>query len=136
MKTIRRIDPTKDSRLKQFCPKGHDTHIVGRNSSNSCKRCIYLGRRQWAVSHPEEFQRYRYKADLKTKYGLSVEQHQVMLRQQSGHCKMCGEIKPLVIDHCHKTKKVRGLLCIGCNTAVGHYENHKEQIEKYLGGIL
>jgi carbamoylphosphate synthase small subunit len=133
MKT-RRIDPEKDSRLKQFCPQGHDTYTAGRTISYGCKRCAYLKRYEWRNNHPEAFQRYRYKADLKMKYGLSVEQHQSMIKSQNGHCAMCGLVKKvLVIDHCHKTNKVRGLLCVGCNVAVGHYENHKEQIEKYLG---
>lgn len=32
------IDPSKDSRFHQFCPKGHDTFIFGRNSG-WCKEC-------------------------------------------------------------------------------------------------
>ena len=38
-----------------------------------------------------------------------------------------------VMDHCHKTGKVRSLLCHRCNLAVGYYENSDiKKIEKYL----
>lgn len=120
---------------KQFCPANHDTFLVGRNENGSCKPCMAVSRRKWAKNNPEAFQRYRYKADLKMKYGLTIEQHQAMIKEQGGKCKMCNKTKRLVIDHCHVSGKVRGLLCNGCNVAVGHYENHKPLIEKYLGGI-
>ncbi len=40
----------------------------------------------------------------------------------SGHhiCGICGSDSDLVIDHDHDTKRVRGLLCRGCNAAIGH----------------
>ena len=47
-----------------------------------------------------------------------------MLRQQGGGCKICGTKTPkgkgrFHIDHCHKTNKIRGLLCTNCNVALG-----------------
>jgi hypothetical protein len=47
-----------------------------------------------------------------------------MHTEQNDLCKIC--IKPnskrygrLSVDHCHKTNKVRGLLCDKCNMAIG-----------------
>ena len=40
--------------------------------------------------------------------------------------------KQFCIDHEHKTKKFRGLLCSVCNRQLGWYENNKENIEAYL----
>lgn len=41
-------------------------------------------------------------------------------RWQAGTCAICSSIRErLVIDHCHRTGLVRGLLCHGCNTAEG-----------------
>lgn len=66
---------------------------------------------------------------LKRKYGITVEQYNEMLRNQNGTCKICNRAcktgKFLAVDHCHKTGKVRGLLCALCNTNLG-------RIEKYL----
>ena len=47
-------------------------------------------------------------------------------------CEICGKTEKLCVDHDHKTKKFRGLLCQACNRALGWYENNKENIEKYL----
>ena len=40
-----------------------------------------------------------------------------------------------VIDHCHETDTVRGILCQQCNIAVGAVENHPEhsKVLEYLG---
>lgn len=65
-----------------------------------------------------------------------------MIKEQNNKCKMCGnnettkingKIKELSIDHDHKTKKIRGLLCLRCNIILGHFEklkNNKELIER------
>jgi len=38
------------------------------------------------------------------------------------------------IDHCHRTRKVRGILCNRCNTVVGGLENADlSKILKYIG---
>lgn len=46
-------------------------------------------------------------------------------------CQLCGlsgtQVKCLHIDHCHKTGHVRGVLCGGCNTSIGHIERLMEK---------
>ena len=39
---------------------------------------------------------------------------------------------PLVVDHCHGTGVVRGLLCATCNTAIGLFGESEERIEGAL----
>ncbi len=41
-----------------------------------------------------------------------------MFAKQSGKCSICKLAKPLDVEHCHKTGKVRSLACNGCNTAL------------------
>jgi hypothetical protein len=60
------------------------------------------------------------------KYNLTLEQYQQMLQDQHNKCCICGiefddsrmRTRPCV-DHCHKTKKVRSILCSNCNSAIG-----------------
>ena len=51
-------------------------------------------------------------------YGITLEQYNALLIAQAGVCKICGrppKKRPLHVDHNHKTKVIRGLLCFRCN---------------------
>lgn len=65
---------------------------------------------------------------LKRFYGIDLAKYQEMLLAQNGVCAICkkpetsvvnGKIKPLAVDHCHNSEKIRGLLCARCNQAIG-----------------
>ena len=65
---------------------------------------------------------------LKRQYGLTFEEFDAMLSSQDNACAICGTREPsknrgrtrrFHVDHCHKTGKVRGLLCKSCNIALG-----------------
>ncbi len=60
---------------------------------------------------------------LKREYGIDIVQYAEMLKKQSGKCLICSKefatAKGTHIDHCHKTGKVRGILCSKCNKALG-----------------
>jgi recombination endonuclease VII len=57
------------------------------------------------------------------KYGLTQDEYDQLLRDQGGRCPGCRTTDPGVkgwcIDHCHKSGRVRGLLCGRCNTMLG-----------------
>jgi hypothetical protein len=54
-------------------------------------------------------------------YGLSMEQYETLLAKQGGVCAICARppAEPPVVDHCHETGTVRGLLCRKCNFGLG-----------------
>lgn len=60
----------------------------------------------------------------------------------AGICPICGKKKPLsklCIDHCHKTKKYRGVICVGCNMYIGMLHDNADKLErmaKYLQNSL
>ena len=78
---------------------------------------------------------------LKRRYGLTMEQYEQMLKAQGGGCAICGGkvnmktrwkkcIKRLAVDHCHKTGKVRGLLCWMCNSSIGRMKDDPALLRK------
>lgn len=62
------------------------------------------------------------------RYGLTPAQFEEMLLKQEGKCAICliPSEKRLHIDHCHKTGKVRGLLCGNCNMALGLFKDNEQ----------
>lgn len=76
---------------------------------------------------------------LKTRYGITECQFNDLLKKQNGQCVICLEAKQrLHIDHCHKTGKIRGLLCGSCNRALGLFKDNTEfliKAIKYLNAI-
>lgn len=64
---------------------------------------------------------------LKNKYGITLDDYNKMFSIQNGSCKLCNKThknnKPLHVDHCHKTNKVRGLLCFSCNWYMSNIDN-------------
>jgi AAA domain/Recombination endonuclease VII/Homeodomain-like domain len=65
----------------------------------------------------------RWTRAIKRRYGLSREAFDALLARQGGVCGICKKHRPLCVDHCHVTGKVRGLLCHKCNRGLGHYND-------------
>lgn len=58
---------------------------------------------------------------LQKKYGITLKDRNRLLRKQGYRCAGCRSKKDghWHIDHCHRTKRVRGVLCQPCNMALG-----------------
>ena len=78
--------------------------------------------------HPEWTRNYQ----LKSKYGLSIEGYDKLFQKQNGCCAICNRPqsnfkKALGVDHNHKTKHIRGLLCAFCNGRLLRYLHDDKQ---------
>ena len=73
---------------------------------------------------------------LMVRYGVTPDQVDQAILNQSGKCLICGDgTVKLFIDHCHSTMKFRGMLCCGCNSGIGNFKDDISRLEnaiKYL----
>ncbi len=53
----------------------------------------------------------------------------LLLKSSVLECVICGESGPLVVDHDHKTNKIRGMLCTSCNLGLGHFKDDPYKLE-------
>jgi len=82
---------------------------------------------------PKEY-RNRNSYLIKT-YGVTVNDYLIMLKDQNYQCAICSTPDPtpkkyFSVDHCHKTDKVRGLLCNTCNTGLGMFRDNELSLFK------
>jgi hypothetical protein len=69
------------------------------------------------------------------KYGITSAEYEQMFENAGRRCEICGcgrrnTERPLCVDHCHFTGKVRGLLCNKCNLAVGMLDDCHETVQR------
>lgn len=121
------------------CPKCLETKLAdefyrcssgigGRTSW--CKNCLNerekaKAKRLRADQGPEgqAFRKRHKNHALRTNYGITLDDFNVMLERQNETCAICrnkfSKKEEPCVDHDHLTGKVRGLLCRKCNTLIG-----------------
>lgn len=76
-------------------------------------------------------------AELVKAYGITRAQYEEMATRQGHKCAACGRSAAdekhgiLCVDHCHKTGKVRGLLCSKCNLIIGQADDDVTLIRRW-----
>lgn len=76
----------------------------------------------------EEIELIKSETQLYYRYGLSLEVYNRMRRFYSC-CGICGASdRKLQIDHCHRSGKVRGLLCKFCNSGLGMFDDNRDRM--------
>jgi hypothetical protein len=126
---------------------------------NECKTCNLAQRRgrydskkavdrvqQWRTANPGRYADYRreYNARPERKralrdqyyrrtFGISADEFDALLEAQGGGCAICGtrpeRVASLHLDHCHETGAIRGILCLSCNQALGHFRDDPALLE-------
>lgn len=122
-----------------------DKYPQGYFKEKSCRECASLFQPK-APSHLYCSQPCADKAIerryLERNYGISLDEYLAFYEKQNGLCAICQQegfkMHPnqktnIVVDHCHKTGAVRGLLCHNCNRALGLLQDSKEYLERAIG---
>lgn len=89
-----------------------------------CKECYDSYTKNYLKEHPNYNKAKHRSWSLNKKYNITKEDYKNLLIEQDFKCAICGRNqqefkKGLCVDHDHKTNKVRGLLCVNCNLALG-----------------
>lgn len=92
-------------------------------------------RKHVTVRRKRALNNYYSKGTRYAKYGITREQFEEMYEKQNGCCAICSrevDESKAHIDHDHSTGVVRGLLCMGCNRALGYLGDSTENVERAL----
>lgn len=114
---------TRDSGRRVCKTCGQTFQANGQNQRFCSKEC-------GKPNHKKSVRRWF----VKKRYGLSPEDVKRMEEEQSGCCAICGcpasesTWSRLVVDHCHKTGRVRGLVCDACNKGMGILGDDPERL--------
>lgn len=68
-------------------------------------------------------------------YGMTLGDYDARVSKQNGTCAICGDRpvnRPLFVDHDHVTGKIRGLLCLTCNSGLGHFRDSTDRLQKAI----
>ena len=112
-------------------------HKRDKNFRSRCKECAIKERKTYIEKNREQYLATQSFSKLKQTYGITKEEYDNRIKNQDGKCAICSaetpqqtNIKRFVVDHCHKTKQVRGLLCSPCNRGLGCFFDNVSNLEK------
>lgn len=95
---------------------------------------VRQAKKTWTEKNPEKLLDKRYKE----RYGITYQEYKDKVIEQNHKCLICGtdqkeaRQKKLVVDHCHTTNKVRGLLCHNCNCGLGHFADKVKNLQNAI----
>lgn len=84
---------------------------------------------------PKYNKSYFLNAHYYTKYRITKIDKAEMLEKQGNKCLICNDDIDFTtgfVDHCHKTKRVRGLLCRKCNFGLGFFNDDIDLLQKAI----
>lgn len=112
-----------------------------REKSNERRKRFYENNKEYDINRAKEYHKNNKdkskNSNIKYRYNLNIEEYYKIKEKQNNCCAICGKNEQLLnkslhIDHCHKTHKVRGLLCSRCNLAIGAFEDNIEYLKNAI----
>jgi hypothetical protein len=112
-----------------------------------CKACLATAQREYRRKRPKDYWKNKdRKYTLKKRYGVCIDEYEKKIIELGNRCEICNDDpsldetksknhKMLHVDHDHSTGKVRGLICNGCNRALGFINDNIDKarnLVKYL----
>jgi hypothetical protein len=114
----------------------HNKGFAGKKTH--CKECQKIRKSKCIENNKDTHKNNQKKWQLTRrlrKYGLTLEQYEVIMLKQNNKCRICGDsisMKTVAIDHCHNEGHVRGVLCGTCNSGLGFFKDNTESLKKAI----
>ncbi len=91
-------------------------------------------------NHRVRIRKDRRRKGLWESYKMTPSEYQKMYDEQKGLCLICNQTtqgrgakrNTLAVDHNHATGKIRGLLCIHCNSGLGYFRDNKDLLQQAI----
>ena len=100
-----------------------------------CKTCrsIEQPRKRWYQNNKNKVKN----GALIRAYGITLDGYNKMFQEQQGCCAICGKHqsesgRAFAVDHCHKSGKIRKLLCLNCNAVLGHVNDDIDLLREMI----
>jgi hypothetical protein len=68
---------------------------------------------------------------VRKNFGIELEVYDKIMASNTT-CHICGAAHNLVLDHCHVTRKLRGVLCGPCNSLLGMAYSNEDTLAKAI----
>lgn len=99
-----------------------------------CKSCAVEDTREWYRKNKDKAKNSR----LVSAYGITLQEYEGVIAKQNNRCLICGvkfktkKVGPdsPVVDHCHSTGRVRGILCNECNRGLGYFRDSPQALRQ------
>ncbi len=122
---------SKPDGLQDYCKPCQRKCVKRWDDANADR--ISARQAAWALENPRLVKRSAFLQCLR-RHGLDEAQYNALLSAQASVCAICELPCPtgnrLAIDHCHITNRIRGLLCVRCNTAIGLLKDNVEILQR------
>lgn len=122
------IDKSKKDGRSIYCYNCRKKISKAKRATNSHKQNRKLTRKRYARKERDYL--------LKSRYGITADQFDAIFLSQNNTCALCtsdkSDGKNFVVDHCHKTGNIRGILCSYCNRALGMFKDDPETLKQAI----
>lgn len=103
-----------------------------RDCSNKKSKRYYLLNKQMHIKKVAVYKSNHKAKVIASRLKINESEVQAILDASNSLCAICHRKTKLVVDHCHSSNKVRGLLCNSCNKGLGFFEDNVERLSSAI----